>query len=336
MEDLEMRSFFLFLSCVCVIIFVPASLSAKGWRTIVPLRTTRSEVEAVLGKPEDPNKMHSLVYRTDKEIVVIDYEDDQPCGHTDGWRVPSGTVTSITVSPKLELRLSDIEFDESKYKKVHSPDMPPERFIYVNDEEGESLDVFQERVVSLTYFPEAKDAHLRCTRRHSSAELKGFEYNYHPIDTYYYVPFKYEKQRLDNLAIHLQQKPETTGYIIVYPGRRTRFRLAKAYAARARNYILEVRLIDSQRVITIVGGRRERLTFELYLLPSSAPAPMVLFYERGCQEQTSRLLAAFLLFFNRQPMMHRQLRGVAAASCAVSASCASDRDVWAELWQRRV
>jgi hypothetical protein len=273
MEKFVMRSFALVLSCVCVTILLPASLPAKGWRTIVPLRSTRSEVEAILGKPQAPANKHSLIYHTDKEVVLIDYEDDQPCSQTGGWRVPAGTVTSITVSPKSELKLSDLRFDESKYKKVHTPDMPAERFIYVNHAEGESLDVFRGSVMSLTYFPEAKDEYLRCSKAHSSSKTTGLDSNYPPIDTYYSIPFKYEKQRLDNLAIHLQQKPETTGYIIVYPGRRTRPDRARAYAQRARNYILNVRGVTPDRVVTINGGRRERLTIELYLLPSGASVP---------------------------------------------------------------
>jgi hypothetical protein len=82
-----------------------------------------------------------------------------------------------------------------------------------------------------------------------------------------------EKARLDNFAIQLQQEPDSQGYIIVYAGRRSRAGDAQKRAARARDYLVNVRGIDSRRVVTLDGGTREDPTVELWIVPTGASAP---------------------------------------------------------------
>jgi hypothetical protein len=82
-----------------------------------------------------------------------------------------------------------------------------------------------------------------------------------------------EKARLDNFAIQLQQEPDSQGYVIIYAGRRSRTGDAQKRAARARDYLVNVRGIDSRRVVTLDGGTREDPTVELWIVPTGAPAP---------------------------------------------------------------
>jgi hypothetical protein len=266
MAKKKMRKLVLVSLCVWIIGLLPSHAAAKGWRGIVPLHSTRADVEAILGKPEDPKREHSLIYNTAKEIALIDYSGGGSCG-LGGWRVPAGTVTSIMVSPKGELKLSDLHINESKYRKVHDPETPAERFLYIDDTEGETIDVFQGRVVTITYSPSAEDEHLRCPAPEASTQISN-----HPIDTYHYISFKYEKQRLDNLAIHLQQKPEITGYIVVYSGLDKSLSESLRRARRAKTYLVTVRGIAGNRIAVIDGGRRDKFTIELYIVPKGAPA----------------------------------------------------------------
>jgi hypothetical protein len=48
---------------------------------------------------------------------------------------------------------------------------------------------------------------------------------------------------------------------------------AQARAKRAQDYLVKVRGIDSSRIVTIDGGRRDRLEVELYALPISMSPP---------------------------------------------------------------
>jgi hypothetical protein len=74
------------------------------------------------------------------------------------------------------------------------------------------------------------------------------------FDEYSNISFNDEKARLDNIAIYLQQKPETKGYIIAYNGQRARVGEAQARSDCAKNYLVNERGIQSERVVTMDGG----------------------------------------------------------------------------------
>jgi hypothetical protein len=93
---------------------------AKGWRGIVPLHSTRSQVEQLLGPPTEQNTPSSVVYRTPNETVLIYYAKDRPCGIGEKysqWRVAPNTVTKIFITPIKGSPLSRLSIDGSKYKK---------------------------------------------------------------------------------------------------------------------------------------------------------------------------------------------------------------------------
>lgn len=82
-----------------------------------------------------------------------------------------------------------------------------------------------------------------------------------------------EKARLDNYAIELQNSPDSKGYMIVYPGRRTKTGIAQARADRMMNYLTRVRGIGQNRLVTMTGPTRDNLTIELWLVPTGATPP---------------------------------------------------------------
>ena len=71
------------------------------------------------------------------------------------------------------------------------------------------------------------------------------------------------KARLDNLAIQLQNEPGTTGYVIVYNGRRSRADQGSRLIARTREYLVNSRHIDANRLNIVGGGTRENDYFEI-------------------------------------------------------------------------
>jgi hypothetical protein len=150
------------VSCGCVLAAVSLSY-AKEWHGIVPLHSTRSDVERLLGPPRDPTKEDSSIYNTENEVVFIVYAVGPPCG-PDGanmWQVPRGTVVGITLSPKAELRFSDLHIEESNYKITDGGHVPGYTY-YTDEKEGVKFEVTRGKVMSITYFHSAKDNHLRC------------------------------------------------------------------------------------------------------------------------------------------------------------------------------
>src|SRR6185503_7005510 len=123
-----------------VILLCAATAEAKGWRGIVPLHSTRSQVEQLLGPPTEQNTPYSVVYKTPNETVLIYYAEGRPCGIGEKyshWRVARNTVTEIYISPIPGSPLSQLSIDESRYKKFTVGHLSETR--YVNAREGEAL-----------------------------------------------------------------------------------------------------------------------------------------------------------------------------------------------------
>lgn len=261
--------------CVVYIVLMLAvtTLAQAGeWRGIKPLQSNRADVERLLGQADDPGKEHSLVYKTEKEVVIIDYADGLSCkaGNSAIWRVPRGTVVSITVSPRTPLPLSELHIDEDKYRKtldVHRSDVVE----YNNEEDGVSLAVYQGNVQYINYFPGKKDAHLRCGNVQNVLGSKKNIVVYPALDSYQNLSFEDEKARLDNFAVNLQEHIGMLGYIVVYAGERQSVSKARARATRAKNYLVNKLGIEAKRIITKYGGRREKLTVELAMASRESP-----------------------------------------------------------------
>lgn len=80
--------------------------------------------------------------------------------------------------------------------------------------------------------------------------------------------------RLDNFAVHLQNQPNARGFLIVYRTRRDIAGLNHRLAMRMKDYLVNTRGIESERLATVDGGIAEDLTQELWIVPpGTAPVP---------------------------------------------------------------
>ena len=93
------------------------------------------------------------------------------------------------------------------------------------------------------------------------------------FDEYYDIARNDEKARLDNYAIQLQSEPGSQGYVIVYASRKASAAQAQARAQRIKDYLVNSRGIDSQRVVITTGQPREDWLFELWVVPEGAKPP---------------------------------------------------------------
>lgn len=92
-----------------------------------------------------------------------------------------------------------------------------------------------------------------------------------PLDEYGDIKFNDEKARLDNFVIHLFNEKSTTGYILAYaakPGE------AAKRLLRAKNYLVKVRKMNPDRIVTIDGGYRRDLVVTLIIAPEGAAPPV--------------------------------------------------------------
>jgi hypothetical protein len=169
---------------------------AKEWRGIVPLRSTRSDVERLLGPPVDAGKLNAL-YRTENEAISISYATGKPCEPgtlQSGWMVPRDTVVEIRVvevydPEKGGVTFRDLGIDTSKYKEEGGGHVPGVSS-FTNEEEGvryelgtvlryvtrdgkRELEEQRGVVRGVTYLPSAKDKHLKCPAAAPDAPNNG-------------------------------------------------------------------------------------------------------------------------------------------------------------------
>jgi len=167
---------------ISVLIFIILSVSsvslAKEWRGIVPLHSTREDVERLLGPPPPPptdgtriytlNKARSIYYLEEGEAYIVFAEEDVPAAASCIGTVPSGAVLLIQITPKKEIELSDLQIDESRFRKFDPSEPPNIGFMaYANDDEGISIRTQDGKVQQVNYYAAAKDTHL-CPSYYSS------------------------------------------------------------------------------------------------------------------------------------------------------------------------
>jgi hypothetical protein len=251
------------LNIVLITFLLVVSTQGKPWRGIVPLHSTRQDVERILGPSKDAC---NCIYKTPTEVITIDYARNNCTVNPQGWNVPSDTVVTINVSFTNPPQLSELQIDTGKYKRTR--DLHTPATYYANAEEGTMYQVSEDGTVALAvYGPTSEDLKLKCDRP---------RYRSHPqpaFDEYGQMTFDSEKARLDNYAAQLNFLSDSVGYIVVYPTSGKSHLLSLRRARRARSYLVKLRGVKASRISVIEGGCRDAFTIELYILPRTTPAP---------------------------------------------------------------
>ena len=135
---------------------------AQDWHKITPLRSTRTDVEHLLGK--EYGRRSPILYSQEKFNVSVTYADGLPCDRNKmyRWKVPHDTVLNFTVyfKPGFNPKLSEFKFDLSKFRK--SGDHLPGTYYYESEEQGILIQFADEWVENITYRAPKKDWKLMC------------------------------------------------------------------------------------------------------------------------------------------------------------------------------
>src|SRR5438876_288297 len=130
------------LFCVLLVLFQVNVCSAKDWRGIVPLHSSRADVARLLGIPVLSGGLPT--YDLPNETVSIFYSE-YACGdkmNFDQWNVPRDTVLGITVRPKTKVQLKDLLHNLKDFKKEEPAGDIRGYYYYVNKEDGLTIEVF--------------------------------------------------------------------------------------------------------------------------------------------------------------------------------------------------
>ena len=140
----------------------PTKLAApEGWRGIVPLHSTRADVEALLGPGTSGCKCR--YYLDDVSVFFVYSSTNCKTSASAVWNVPIDTVLSISVHPKPSPKFSELRIDKTKFSERHDGHIA-DIVSYVNNDDGLIIEVNVERDIVMGYYyvPATKDQHLRC------------------------------------------------------------------------------------------------------------------------------------------------------------------------------
>lgn len=151
----------------------PATAS-NIWQGIVPLRSTRADVERLLGPPIF-SFGDTYSYSATEDRVDVLYSDDPCKPNRSSQGMPAGYVVKITVTPKRTVLISNLRLDKNKYIRVRN-DHPENWVHYLSSEVGITIDAMVndgcEEVKSIIYQATTKDRELRCPANAKTAGKK--------------------------------------------------------------------------------------------------------------------------------------------------------------------
>ena len=162
-----MKNFLLSLTLAGLLV-MPINVIAQGWRGIVPLHSTRQEVERVLGSPKESNGSFSSYETKTEEIRMFYSIASCEADKSADWNVPVGIVIQFTIHPKQKLLLTDLKLDHAKFER--KLDYHVQGIVYYfNRTEGVMVDTRilegnVEDVFGITYWARTADQHLRCPK----------------------------------------------------------------------------------------------------------------------------------------------------------------------------
>lgn len=135
------------------------NVKGQDWRQIVPLKSTRADVERLLGPSKE---VYFAVYHLKEGILDIEYSSG-PCRpeRKGGWNVPRDVVITLNFSPHRKRRIADLKLDPRKFRRVVD-DHVIGILYYVNDEEGITYQVQRGKIDFVEYHPARRDEHLYC------------------------------------------------------------------------------------------------------------------------------------------------------------------------------
>jgi hypothetical protein len=140
------------------------SVRAQEWRKLVPLKSTRADVEKLVGPA---GESYGLVYELADGNLAVEYSTGPCRPDRGGWNVDENTLLSLHFSPKVKQRVVDFKIDRRKFKE--EIDQHSNGFVryYINNRDGIMYEVQQGEVGYVEYYPPSKDRPTQPSKRPS-------------------------------------------------------------------------------------------------------------------------------------------------------------------------
>jgi hypothetical protein len=137
-----------------------------GWKQVVVLKSTRSDVESLLGGSRYQG--YDVSYDLEKGHLFIEYSTINFCeeGESFGWNVSEWTVIEVSYRPLDPPPLSSLNLDLARFRKERENPCCPDLITYINDDEGVAYTVSSDGILNdIRYFPSSRYNNLRCSEQ---------------------------------------------------------------------------------------------------------------------------------------------------------------------------
>jgi len=154
-----------FLIAWLVFAEVAQTPSTTDWRGLSPLKSTRTDVERTLGRPDETIGNDILAYRFPDSVVYFGFTTNPNCERQlpyTSWNAPSDTLTGIDVTFRPQQLVANTGIDLTKYKKIEAGGDLLDRYYYFNADESFVIEVGDNYLAGYHYQPGSKQEHLRC------------------------------------------------------------------------------------------------------------------------------------------------------------------------------
>lgn len=248
------------LFSVALILLLPGSSQAQGWRGIVPLRSDCESLKGLL----KVDQCTSGTYLIGEDNLSISFSDGS-C--ETGWKVSAGTVLSFYVHTRRKLKFRNQYPDSSKFVKSSNP-LSHDVVDYENQEDGVTVTVFKDGIIAHTFYgPASKYLALKCDNEISQAT--PLPTGAMKFDQFGFLDKSEEERRLSDFAALINGWKEATGYVVGYSGKGG----GEEGAVRAHRVkdFLTTSGVSQYRLIVLIGAPREESTVELYWINFPRP-----------------------------------------------------------------
>lgn len=125
--------------------------AGKEWRGITPLKSSRADVESLLGKPDKLG-----FYKIDDELALVFYSPG-PCENRNNCEcvVPKDTVLRVNVTLNYSKKLSEIDLGSKKYTKKKAPYGSEATYSDLDSGIVYTVDESDRTITAIDYWPSA-------------------------------------------------------------------------------------------------------------------------------------------------------------------------------------
>lgn len=153
-------------ACAFLLLGIASTVAAKPWRGIIPLRSKRSDVRRVLGKPAIGTDGVVELYQRKEGRIQVRYAR-RPCeeglpADWGNWRVSKDTVVNISITLNEEIPVKKLRIQNIERFKWYTGESGAT--YYVDRRRGIEYQVQDELVTAIAYGPMARDLPLRCRK----------------------------------------------------------------------------------------------------------------------------------------------------------------------------